>query len=51
MQVDLVFMNKSLIGLNSLFSLLEKIAKKVGLQVNEEKPEYMFIVRRDSAGI
>lgn len=30
---------------------MEEKAKKVGLQVNEEKIEYMFVGRRDSAAV
>lgn len=33
----------------SLFTRLDEMAKKVGLQVNEYKTEYMVVGRRDSA--
>lgn len=33
----------------SLFTQLKEMAKKVGLQVNENKTEYMVMGRRDSA--
>jgi len=45
---DLVLMDKSHNGLRTLFGRLEKAAKKVGLQINEVKTEYMVVGRRDS---
>lgn len=44
-----VLMSKSFNNLKSLFIWLEEMAKNVGLQVNEEKTEYMVMERRDSA--
>lgn len=45
---DVVLMSKSFNNLKSLFIRLEEMAKNVELQVNEEKPEYMVMERRDS---
>jgi len=44
-------MSKSHDNLKSLFTRLEEKAKKVGLQVNEEKTEYIVMGRRDSAAV
>lgn len=46
---DVVLMSNSHTNLKSLFTRLEEMAKKVRLQVNEDKTEYMVMVRRDSA--
>jgi hypothetical protein len=48
---DVVLMSKSKDNLRLLFTRLEKKAKEVGLQVNEEKTEYMVVGRRDSAAV
>lgn len=40
---DLVLMDKSHNGLKSLISRLKKEAKKVGLQINEDKTEGMVV--------
>lgn len=45
---DVVLMSNSHDGLKSLFTRLEEMVKKVGLQVNEDKTEYMVMGRRDS---
>lgn len=45
---DLVLMEKSHNGLRTLFGRLEEAAKKVGLQINERKTDYMVVGRRDS---
>ncbi|CAI6370121.1 unnamed protein product [Macrosiphum euphorbiae] len=45
---DLVLMDKSHDGLRSLCGRLEEAAKKVGLQINEDKTEYMVVGRKDS---
>jgi len=46
---DVVLMSKLHDNLKSLFTRLEEKAKKVGLQVNDEKTEHMVLGRRDSA--
>jgi len=38
-------------SLKSLFSRLENVAKKVGLQVNEDQSEFMVTGRRDTVEI
>jgi hypothetical protein len=43
---DVVLMSNSHNNLKSLFTRLEEMAKKVGLQVNEDKTEYMVMGRR-----
>lgn len=48
---DVVLMSNSHNNLKSLFTRLEEMAKKVGLQVNEGKTEYMVMGRRDSSAI
>lgn len=44
---DIVLMEEFQDRLKSLFSRLHKAASKVGLCVNEEKTEYMFLSRRE----
>jgi len=47
---DLVLMDKSCDlydGLRTLYGRLEEAAKKIGLQINEGKTEYMVMGRRD----
>lgn len=48
---DVVLMSKSHDNLRSLFTRLEKNAKKVELQVNEKKTEYMFMGKRDCTAV
>jgi len=48
---DVVLIEISHNSLKSLFSRLEKVAKKVGLQVNEDQSEFMVTGRRESVEI
>jgi len=45
---DLVIMEESQDGLRSLLCRLEKAALKVGLNLNEDKTEYMVVGRRET---
>jgi hypothetical protein len=47
---DLVLMEESPNVLKSLFDRLQRLAAKVGLQINETKTEYMVVGRRETAG-
>lgn len=48
---DLVLLEEILSALKSLFEQLQKMASKVGLQINETETEYMVVSRQETIGI
>ena len=45
---DIVLLGKNEIEIRKLFVEMENIARKLGLQINQEKTKYMIVVRKYS---
>jgi hypothetical protein len=45
---DIAFIGKNEIEIRQLFVEIENIARKLGLQINQEKTKYMIVERKNS---